>query len=166
MCAPVALAAVGVGVAASSGGLQMYASYQQSKYQGKMNKNNAELAQQQANEVGLMGAHEASIVRMQGRQAMGSALAGVAASGIDTTSGSIPGALAGISVNTELDAATIKTNAAKQAWGLMNQAQDYRTQASMIQKASILGAIGGGLNTVGSSLGAASTGYDLGKKFQ
>lgn len=125
----------------------MYANKQKGNYEARVASNNSKVAEWQRQDALRQGAADASAVRAAGNQAGSSALAGVAANGIDTTTGSAGNLFAATAINTEADADTAKSNAARKAWLHQNEAKDLRSQAGMVRKATLLGNIGTGIST-------------------
>lgn len=89
---------------------------------------NASRARARANMVEQIGAEEAGMMILAGRQAQSQGVANVAASGVDGTSGSLATALGGATLAAELDAARMQANAALQAWGLRTEADNFERQ--------------------------------------
>lgn len=146
MCAPaVALVAAGAAV-------QMAAQYRKGKFDAKIAENNAELARQQRNDVITRGAEEARGVEIEGRRTAAAAKTAVAASGV--SGGSMDDLVALSSANAAVDAATVRSNAVRAAWGFKAEEQEHKARARESREAGLLGALGTGLSGGGQ---AAST---------
>jgi hypothetical protein len=107
------------------------AARRQGEYQSKVFGIDADLAERQADDAIARG-HEAELrAGRQGKQIIGAQRAAYAASGVDVSSGTPAAVEADTQALSELDALTIKNNAALEAWGYRVQAADYRTKAQM-----------------------------------
>lgn len=136
---------------------------------------NAAVAELQATDAVERGRERESQFRTQVRGMIGTTRAEIAASGTDVTFGSAVDVQEDIAVLGELDALTIRTNAAREAWGYKVQAVDTRERARIRRTegrelaaagrererggraaatSTVIGAIGGGLLTGGSLLEA------------
>ncbi len=131
--ATTAIMAVGVG-------MQTVGSYNQSKatkaaytYQGQVNENNAKIAQWQAQDALQRGATAEQRQRMSTAQLRGSQRARLAANGVALDEGSPLNILQDTDYMGEVDALTIRDNAAKEAWGYRNQAAGYGSDAAMLR---------------------------------
>jgi len=145
---------VAAGAAIASAGVKIYGDVQAGRYQTKVAENNAKLAEGQAASEAVRGAQEASAIEAQGRAAGAQALAATAASGIETTVGSGAAIQAASTVNAMQDAEVARSNAARRAWGYLNEAQDLRAEKGMIRRGSVLTGIGTGLSGVGQAVGS------------
>lgn|SRR5574341_1224779 len=140
---------------------------------------NANIADLQAQDAIERGHEEESRFRTGVRQLIGAQRADIAASGVDVGFGSAVDVQADAAFLGELDALTIRTNAAREAWGYQVEAVDIRERARIrraegrelaragvegarrgreAQKGAVLGAVGGGLLT-GASLLEARYGF-------
>ena len=129
------------GVAALAGGslgLNAFTSYQgakveraQARYQAAINENNALMADASAVDAVLQGSEDANRVRRQGRKVGGQQRAALAAGGVDVNTGVAAQLQDETEYFTELDATTVRNNAARAAWGFRAEAQDYRSNAQM-----------------------------------
>jgi hypothetical protein len=153
MCELATIATVAGGSALISGGISAVSTYQQGQYQAKVAENSARVARWNRADALARGAEAAGRVRTIGSRASGAALARMAASNIDTTTGSPAGSLAATEANVQADVDAVRANAARQAWSLTNEAQDLHASARMARRGSILGAFGAGLGGVGQAAG-------------
>lgn len=103
----------------------------QGSYEAAAFDRNASLAEAQAADALARGGVAAGIRGRQVRSEVGSARAAMAASGIQLDTGSALDVQADIDALGALDVATIRNNAAREAWG-------YRTQASDLTQRGIL----------------------------
>lgn len=159
MCEATTIAAVGVAIAAASAAYGVHATQQQQKaqnaaaeYQAKIYNRNAENANNNAAYIEKQGEIDAKQHRLKLESIRGSQLASGSASGalvnqdsnLDLTSDTM-----GLG---ELDALTIRQNAARDAWAVRNQAADYQAESALARakKGSV------GMATAGSALTGAS----------
>jgi len=133
MCNPVAVLAVSTLVTAG-------AQYQQGETAKNVAEFNAQSAKIQADDVLKRGgiAEEQQLAKT--RQMQGTQRAIMAASGSDTTTGSNADILGQTTAMGALDAATIRSNAARQAWGYENQATQSIAQGNAAGAAGNMGA--------------------------
>lgn len=97
---------------------------------------NASVADLQATDAVERGAEAESRFRTQVRGVIGAQRAGFAGANIDVGFGSAVDVQADAAYLGELDALTIRTNAAREAWGFNVQAYDYRAKATIDRKAA------------------------------
>lgn len=167
MCDPMSLsiaslALATVGTAATVKGQMdaQAAAGAQAGYMAQVQRNNAEIARRQAAMVREQGQIDADKQRQITSQRLGTQTAALAAQGTDL-SGSPTDILGDTAKAGELDAQTIKSNAAKQAWGYEAGATGAAANAGLYGsfQPSYLGA-------GASLLGGASTLADKWSKFQ
>lgn len=106
-----------------------------SESQAKVADFNAHVADLQASDAVERGAEAANRYRSQVRGVIGAQRTGFAAGNIDVAFGSAVDVQADAARLGELDALTIRTNAAREAWGYQVQAYDFRQQAAIDRKA-------------------------------
>lgn len=151
MCAVAAIPFIAMGVSALM-------SAQQNKQAGEAsaaaNMQNAAISRMQAQDSLQRGEFESDQQRLKTTGAIGSQRAGFAGNGVDVNSGSASIVQEDTAALGELDALTIRNNAARQAWGYDVQADQYE-QAAGNAKKSANNAIMGGLVSTGAK--AAST---------
>lgn len=99
---------------------------------------NAGVADLQAEDAEARGAEEESRFRMGVRGMIGSQRAGTAAGNIDVGYGSAVDVQADAAFLGELDALTIRTNAAREAWGYRVQGYDLRKRAEIARKEGVM----------------------------
>ena len=104
---------------------------------------NAAIADLQAADAVARGADEESRFRVLVRQSIGAQRAGFAASNINVATGSAVDVQVDAAVLGELDALTIRTNAAREAWGYKVQAYDYRRRGEITRKEGVAAAESG-----------------------
>jgi len=128
----------GLAVTAISTGLSAFAAYQQAGAQNKANEYNASIQRRNADVANLQAKHaievgqvEENIQRQKVKQLIGTQRAQIAGAGllVDADTGlELTKETAGFG---ELDALSIRSNAARQAWGAQQQAAGYSAQASL-----------------------------------
>lgn len=102
---------------------------QEGNYASAAYSQNAGLAEQQAADAIARGVESESRFRTEVKGAVGSSRASQAAQGIDVGAGSAVDVQHDIAAVGELDALTIRNNAAREAWGYQTQATQYRSAA-------------------------------------
>lgn len=118
---------------------------------------NAAVAALQATDATQRGAQDEQRFRSGIRQVVGSQRAGFAAGNIDVGYGSAVDVQADATFLGELDALTIRTNAAREAWGYSVQAEDYRKRAEITRKEGVAVAAAGREEQKASRFAAAGT---------
>lgn len=142
----------GVGAAASG-----YSQYKQSQFQAHVAKNNAIISANNADAARLAGSEAESAKRLETGRRVGGALAAQGASGVDVSYGS-PSEYRGALVNEgELDALTIRHNAASSALGFAQQSAGFSSESSMSRRAGAAALAGAAVNIGASYIGGASS---------
>ena len=136
-------AAAMAGIMVAGGALNAYASAKEGEATAAQLEYRARMARLQAADAEGRGEAGAAQVRTAGSQAISQARADLGASGIEMQSGSPVAALAEIRAVSELDALMVKTNAAREAWGLRAEAEGMQYAAKEAKRQGRLGAIGG-----------------------
>jgi len=98
---------------------------------------NAGIADVQATDATARGAEDESRFRMGVRGMIGAQRAGIAAGNIDVGYGSAVDVQADAAFLGELDALTVRTNAAREAWGYKVGAEDLRRRAAISRKEGV-----------------------------
>jgi len=159
--AQVALATgtVAVGLSTVGAGVAAFSAFKQSQFQAQVAKNNALIAKNNADSSLMSGQAAESASRMQTSLRVGQALAAQGANGVDVNFGS-PAAVRGSLINEgDLDALTIRHNAAVNALGYIQQSQDFSATARADQLAGANTLVGGTLNAASTLIGGASSLY-------
>lgn len=99
---------------------------------------NAAVADLQAKDAIARGAEDESRFRQGVRLLIGSQRSAIAASNVDVGFGSAVDTQADAAMLGELDALTVRTNAAREAWGYNVQAQDLRKRAEIARKEGVM----------------------------
>jgi hypothetical protein len=118
---------------------------------------NAAVADLQAEDALARGAEEENNFRAQVKTLIGRTRTSFAAGNIDVTSGLPVDVAADIAHTGELDALTIRNNAAREAWGFNVEGEDLRRRATIIRKEGSALEAGGRAARSASRLSAAST---------
>lgn len=125
-----------------------------SESQAQLADYNAAVADLQGKDALERGAEEESRFRTQIRSAIGSQRAGFAAGNIDVGFGSAVDVQADAAFLGELDALTIRTNAAREAWGYKVQGEDLRRRAEIARKEGVYLEAAGKQQASAANLGA------------
>lgn len=139
MCIPMAavavgtlvIGAIGAGLAAVSAQRQVEAGNRAAEYNAKINERNAEIANLQAVDAEQRGAAAVKNLRIRIARLKGSQRAAAAASGVVVDTGSPLDVLQDTEFFGEVDAMTIRENAAREAWGFRTQAGGFVAQARL-----------------------------------
>jgi hypothetical protein len=119
---------------------------------------NAAVAQLQAKDAEARGVLEANRFRQAVKQVIGSQRAGFAAGNIDVGYGSTVDVQADAAFLGELDALTVRTNAAREAWGYKVEAEDLTRRAAISRMEGVNLAEAGRLaKETGKAAGAAAS---------
>jgi hypothetical protein len=123
----------GVGAIAGLGGMiqSSQASKAKSEYDAKVAANQAKVAGYQADDALARGEIAERQQRLKTNQLVGQQRASMGASGVSLDSGSFVDTLEDTAGYGELDALTIRSNAAKEAWGYRAQAAGQNAQAGL-----------------------------------
>lgn len=147
MCEPFTIAAMGA--TAIGTGIEVYAQGQEGDYQRKAAEENAVWLRRAGADAEQRGAKDVGALRMRGSAAIAEQRAAYGASGVDATVGTPASNLVATRLMAELDAATAKNNAMREAWGYRTEARQMDEQAEFIgrraqqrQWSTILGGAG------------------------
>lgn len=110
---------------------QAKAAKAEGEYEAAIHEQNADIAEAQARDAIERGKTKEGRFRRDVSQLKGSQRARLAAQGIDISSGSAGYLQADTAVIGEVDALTIRNNAAREAWGFKVQAADARNKAAL-----------------------------------
>jgi hypothetical protein len=123
-------------------------------------ESNATVYEQAATDALLRGQREAEVQAMKGGLLRGEQRVALAASGVDLSSGTPADVIAAEAAMNALDVATLRANAAREAWGFKVQAAEKRAQAGLTRiagrnqaRSTILGGLASAFDE-GISLGA------------
>jgi len=104
-----------------------------SESQAELAEYNAAIADIQARDTEVTGDQAAQRFRSRTKGLIGEQRAGIAAGNIDVGYGSAVDVQADAALLGELDALTVRTNAAREAWGFRVEAEDSRTRAGILK---------------------------------
>lgn len=138
MCSPGIATALMIGGSAYS----IASSYSQGKTQEKIANNNAVINERLAKDAEHKGGIAEQTHRQKVAQMKSGQKASIAASGVTMDSGSAQNLLADTAMMGELDAQTIRSNTAQEAWALRVGASNYKSQGMLDKKAGTQKAIG------------------------
>lgn len=141
-----------VGSAIAGAGTSAYGQLKAGSEAKKAADYNAKVAEAQAADALARGRDEESRFRSELKGLIGSQRAGFAAQNIDVSTGSAVDVQADTAYLGELDALTIRSNAAREAWGYRVQAANQRQAGADASRASKFGAASTILGTGGSLL--------------
>lgn len=158
----VALAAAGAGASVLGTMQQASAAQAAAKYQSEVAAGNQEIANKNASFAAASGEQQAAIQEQKTRVQIGAIEAAQGSSGVDINSPTATAVRTSQNELGQLDAQTIKSNAARQAYGFETQANNFGNQASADiaqgNNAETAGKIGAGAGLL-SSAGNASLNY-------
>ena len=130
-----------------------FAEYQQGLARRAVSETNERLAELQAKEAKRRGGADVARSRTEFRKLLGKQRASLAAQGIDIGSGSAQDIQEETQVMSKLDALTIKTNAAREAFGIRAAGEAEGVQGKLAETEATTGAIStlltGGLKAAG-----------------
>lgn len=152
MCDPVT--AVSIGTTLISGGLKAKGEFDQSRFNAATATQNRDLANLSAADARERGAADEQRLRLEAGRLAGTQRATLAANGVDLDSATSQQALADTRLMADLDAATIRNNAAREAWGYEVQAGQHGAAARMAIRQGNLAMAGTFLGTLGNSASA------------
>jgi len=121
-----ALYLVGTGVSA-------YGKQQAGKYNKKIYDMNAAFSDQKALDAIARGNEQEQNLRQKVKRTAGSQRAALAAQGVELSSGSALQTVIDTYTVGEMDALTVRNNAAREAWGYRTEAANYRAQGKASQ---------------------------------
>jgi hypothetical protein len=159
---PVSLALIGMGVAGTAtSAFGSYESGQATKandqYQAIVAQNNALIAKQNAAWDIQSGDTAATNQGLRTRAQVGTQKASQGAAGVDVNTGSAPTVRAGTEAMGMLDAMTIRSNAAKQAYSAQVQASNDTAQSQLDTSAGEQAGIAGDIGAAGGLLSGVSS---------
>jgi hypothetical protein len=126
---------------------------QQRDLSTQLDATNAQNARTAADDAITRGSLAAGVARMKGSQLAAEQQVGYATSGIDVGVGTPAQTIAQTRMMSELDAQTLKNNAAREAWGFATKAVEYQEQQGLDEDrgteqmfSSILGGVSGAVS--------------------
>ncbi len=166
MCEPTTLATMALAGSLLATGVSAVGMYQQGQsqkalgeYNAKVSENNAIVQQQAAEDARRRGDIAEDAQRRQTRQMLGAQRAAIGAQGGVLTDQSTEAILADTAQFGELDALTVRNNAAREAWGLEVGANNTLAEAEASRFQGRAASRAGSLSSVGTLIGGASNAY-------
>ncbi len=144
-----------IGLTVAGGGMQAMGQYESGKANQRLMNQNAEVAEWQAEDALDRGRQAEGRHRVEVRRTIGAQRARIAASGVDISAAdsSAMDLFADTARLGELDALTIRNNAAREAWGFKTQAVDLRARGDIAKMEGKYAAVGTLLSTGGKAYG-------------
>jgi hypothetical protein len=157
--APIMLATAIGGAGLSAAGAYSSAEAQASNanYQAQVAANNAAVAKQNATLDTAAGVTQSGNQELKTRAAVGTTKAGQAASGVDVNSGSFPAVRSSESELGMLDAMTIRSNAAKEAYSQQVAATGDTAESTLLSSEASQAKAAAPISALGTFLGQASS---------
>lgn len=168
------LLSTGIAVASGIGGTIAGAvgNYQQGKtqqamynYQAQIDKNNAEIAKQNAAQERQAGLEEARLQRMKTLQTIGQQQTAMAANNVDITQGTALDIIGDTAQMGELDALTIQTNSERRALAYEQQANNYINQSNLDILAGANAKQAGTMNAISTTIEGAGKAFSSASGF-
>lgn len=147
---PLVLAQISTAASVVGAVTSIYGQQQMGKYQQQVANNNAIAAEYQAADAIQRGDIEADKLRTRVEGLKGQQRAALAANGVVLDEGTAANVVLDTVELGERDVLQIKNNAAREAWALRNQAQDFRNQGLLARSESNFNSASTLLTTVGS----------------
>lgn len=159
MAASAAIGLIGTGISAAGAYEKGQATGAAADYQAQVARNNAQIAAENVNMTEASGAARETIQGMKTRAAVGETKAAQGSSGVDVNSGSGVDVRAAEAKLGALDALTIRSNTAREAYGYQVKATSETAQAGLLAMQGSQARTAGGIDALGTFLnGAASVG--------
>lgn len=111
--------------------MQGQAQAKSDKYNAQIAANNEQQAENNATRAGQAGEQQAAMSEMKTRATVGAIAANQGAAGIDINKGSAVDVRSSATENGELDALTIRSNAAQEAYGYKVQGANFQAQSQL-----------------------------------
>lgn len=140
MCEPTTLTYIAIGTTLASAGVAAYSQYQTGKYEQAVAKTNAKIAEDQAIDAQRRGAIEEEEQRARVRALLGAQRATFGANNVVSSTGTPLGLLAQTAQYGEIDALTVRNNAAREAFGYRVDAMNSRNRGRLARRQGNLGA--------------------------
>lgn len=155
----IALTLISTVIGAAGQVQQAQAQAQAAEYNAKVADMNATLSERRAKDAIERGAVEEQKKRLEVQRLLGTQTAAMAANGVDLTFGSPLDILVDTAVLGELDALTIRTNFAREAYDRKVDAVNQRAGATLNRMEAENARTAGYLNAAGTVLGGIGTAY-------
>lgn len=165
MCEIATILTIGSTLIGAVGAIQQgNAAAEAQRYNAKVADMNAELSRRRAKDATERGARAEQQKRQEIAALKGKQVAAMAANGVDLSFGSPLDTIVDTAMLGELDALTIRKNAANENYDYRVQAENGRADAVLSRMNADAAQTGGYLNAAGTILGGASTAYSQYKK--
>ncbi len=148
---------LGTGTKAYGQGLSAQAQSTTDEYNASIAANNEQLAAEQANWAAENGEQQAGIQGLKNRAQVGGIIANQGASGVTVGTGSAADTIASARELGQLNAMTIRSNAARAAYGLQVQATNDEAQKQLDKYAAKEATVAGNVNEAGTILGGVGS---------
>lgn len=158
MCEPTTLTALAVGSTLVGGGLMAYSQYQTGKTEEALAKTNSKIADAQAADAERRGAIAEEEERNRVRAILGSQRATYGANNVVSSTGTPLGLLGQTAQYGELDALTVRNNAAREAFGYRVDSMNSKARGKLARQQGTLGAASTLLTAGGQAYGIWRTG--------
>ncbi len=160
MCDLITALTIGSTVIGAAGQIQSAnAQASAANYNAQVNDMNAKLMERRADDARERGAREEQKKRQEVQQILGRQQASMAANGVDLTFGSPLDTITDTAILGELDALTIRTNAARESYDYQVDAVNKRAGATLNRMEARAAKTGGYLAAAGTILGGAGKAY-------
>lgn len=136
------------------------------KFNAQVERANAAISHENANIAGQAGAEQAFQVGLKNRATQGSIKANQAAAGVEVNSGSALDVRSSAAELGQLDALTVRSNAAREAYGYQQQAESHVAQSSLDLFEAKNDQTAGLINAGSTFLGAAGSAASNFAKYQ
>lgn len=136
------------------------------KYNAQIQAENAQIATKNASYASQEGEANAANQELKNRANVGSMKSNQAAGGVNVNVGSAVESRASAAELGQLDAMTIRSNAARQAYGYLTQAAGYTAQSRLDTAEAKNATTAGDIKAVGSLLGGASSATSAYENYQ
>jgi hypothetical protein len=131
MCIPLAIMAVAMVASAAQAANAANGQKQVMEYQSKVEANNAQVAEWQAQDAEKRGQEEGQRARRANSQLRGQQRASMAANGLDLNSGSALALLDDTEYFGAVDQQTVADNTRNEAWALRSRSQNFMAQSQL-----------------------------------
>lgn len=135
----------------AAAGYSAYAQNQAGKAQQDLADRNAKMIDAQADDAIVRGNEEANLVRRGAKRLRGQQRAAFATQGVDVNTGTSLDLQEETTTLGEMDAATVRKNAWREAWGLKGRASNERLAGDYARRGATNSAIGTALGGIGDS---------------
>jgi hypothetical protein len=164
--AAIATAVIAAGTSAYSVESSNAAASANAAYQAQVAKNNQAVANANAQFASQRGEALTNQQQLKTRAAVGAIKAQQAADNIDTDSGSAVDVRSSAEQLGQLDALTVRSNAAREVYGFQTQGVNFSAQAGLLESESDQAVNAGNLGAASSLLGGAASTSGMAAKFQ